>query len=94
MGTLPCFYPYPTGKSYNLHTENSFFSRPRLSVYRNRQAKTNWSAVWKDEHGTGHMAKGSITDIVWASCSPDYMLVHYSCGKLWLVDVTDCQVIE
>ena len=71
-------------------------SDARLTLYRenNGQVKSNWCPEFEGNNGCGELATGEILSMQWAECSPDYLLVNYSCGRLWLLDAVALQVIS
>nr|XP_053636053.1 WD repeat-containing protein 17-like isoform X1 [Cherax quadricarinatus] len=62
----------------------------KLTVYREDVGKTRYSAF---PEGGEDNEDHTLVTLEWDTCSPDYILVAYRGGALWLVDVNSMRII-
>nr|XP_045611784.1 WD repeat-containing protein 17-like [Procambarus clarkii]XP_045611785.1 WD repeat-containing protein 17-like [Procambarus clarkii] len=62
----------------------------KLTVYKEDVGKTHYSAF---PEGGEDNEDHTLVTLEWDTCSPDYILVAYRAGALWLVDVNAMRII-
>ncbi|ROT79673.1 putative WD repeat-containing protein 17 isoform X2, partial [Penaeus vannamei] len=62
----------------------------KITVYREDSGKSRYSAF---PEGAEDNEDHSLVTLEWDTCSPDYILVAYRGGSLWLVDINSMMII-